>query len=260
MNIPETHSIRTSQEWLTYYKHNASHQRPIPWSLGPDATPGEINEIKRSLQAWQLGETSDGHHLMKAATRYSKQTSDQDFIDVARLFIKEEQRHGELLGRFLDLAGVPRKKWDAGDALFRLVRYALPNMELWTTPVIMVETLALLYYQAIHDATHSRVLRAICNQILYDEIAHIQFQYERFAAIMLHRPLIMRLAFTFVQRLLFAVIVLLVWVSHGRALRAGGLSFRSFWGAAWKKMNYAWRRMHPRNYDWGETTNRPVHV
>jgi hypothetical protein len=197
---------------------------------------------------------------MKAATRYSERTMDHDFVAVAQLFIKEEQRHGELLGRFLDSAGVPRKNWDAGDALFRLVRYALPSMELWTTPVIMVETLALLYYQAIHNATHSRVLRAICNQILYDEIAHIQFQYERFATIMLHRPFITRLLLLSAQRFLFLIIVLLVWVSHRRALKAGGLSFGLYWAAAWKKMNYAWQRMNPGNYTWTKALTRPVYA
>lgn len=260
MKKAKLHSIKNSQEWLNYYRHNASHQRPIPWSLGPDATLAEIERIKHSLQAWQLGETSDGSHLMKAATKFSKATSDPAFIEVAELFIKEEQRHGEMLGRFLDSAGVPRKKWDAGDALFRLVRYALPSMELWTTPVIMVETLALLYYQAIHDATHSRVLRSICSQILYDEIAHIQFQYERFAAIMHHRSFFVRLAFLSGHRLLFFVIALLVWGSHRRAFKAGGLSFKSYWKSAWKKMNYAWHRMNPQCYEWTEANAGPVYA
>lgn len=258
MTQKRLHSIKTTQEWVTYYKHNASHQRPIPWSLGADTTTIEIGRIKRSLQAWQLGETSDGRHLMKAATRYSDQTMDPDFIEVADLFIKEEQRHGEMLGRFLDSAGVPRRKWDAGDALFRLVRYALPSMELWTTPVIMVEILALLYYQAIHDATHSRVLRAICSQILYDEIAHIQFQYERFAAIMHRRTGATRVALFAAQRILFVIIVLLVWASHWRALKAGGFSFTSYWVSAWKKMNYAWHRMNPRIYEWNDLVASPV--
>src|SRR5581483_3217776 len=97
-------------------------------------------------------------------------------------FIREEQRHGELLGRFLDLAGAGRVRADWGDRLFRAVRYCLPNMEVWTTPVVMVETLALVYYNALRRATGSAVLRGICARILADEVPHLRFQCERLAA------------------------------------------------------------------------------
>lgn len=35
-------------------------------------------------------------------------------------------------------------------------------MEIWTTSVIMVETLALVYYKAIEKATNSPVLNQLC--------------------------------------------------------------------------------------------------
>ncbi len=61
-------------------------------------------------------------------------------------------------------------------------------MEIWTTPVIMVETLALVYYKAIQKATNSPVLRQLCQQILRDEVKHIRFQYERLAILHRNRP------------------------------------------------------------------------
>jgi hypothetical protein len=240
----------STAEWLAYFQANAARSRPIPWERGPEAPPEQIAAIARSLQAWQLGETSDGRHLLVAAVRYAMRIGDPGFPTLIELFIREEQRHGELLGRFLDLAGVGRITADWGDSLFRALRYCLTNMEIWTTPVVMVETLALIYYNAIRRATTSRVLQTICAQILADEIPHVQFQCERLATILRTRSRLGYRLTMLAHRVLFLVIVVLVWTGHRRALRAGGYDWRHYWRAAWTKMDAAWRRMDPRRYVW----------
>jgi hypothetical protein len=124
-------------------------------------------------------------------------------------------------------------------------------MEVWTTPVVMVETLALIYYNAIRRATDSRVLHAICSQILSDEIPHLRFQCERLA-VLFHRRSPLALWLTLLcHRLCFLGVVVLVWVGHRRALRAGGYDWQHYWRAAWDRMNAAWRQMDPRRYAWG---------
>jgi hypothetical protein len=242
--------VRTTAEWLAYFRANAARPRPVPWQAGAEVTAEELSPIARSLQAWQLGETSDGRHLRRAAARYGARAGDPDYATAIELFIREEQRHGELLGRFLDLAGVGRVKADWGDCLFRAVRYCLPNMETWTTPVVMVETLAMIYYNAVRRATGSRALRAVCAQILADEVPHVRFQCERLAAIHRRRSRPGHLLTMLGHRLFFLVVVLLVWVGHRSALRAGGYGWRRYWRAAWGKMNLAWRWMRPERYAW----------
>ncbi len=69
---------------------------------------GRQNKIADSLRAWQLGETSDGLHLLAASKNYAQAIQDFKYINVIQLFIKKEQRHGGDLGRFLDLAEIPR--------------------------------------------------------------------------------------------------------------------------------------------------------
>src|SRR5262249_39758545 len=100
--------VRTTADWLAHFRANAARARPIPWQKGAEATPAQLEAIARSLQAWQLGETSDGRHLRAAAARYAAQVGDANYPVLVELFIREEQRHGEMLGRFLDLAGVGR--------------------------------------------------------------------------------------------------------------------------------------------------------
>jgi len=121
--------LQTAVEWLAYFRANAARCRPIPWERGADVTPDQLAAIARSLQAWQLGETSDGRHLRAAAARHAAQVGDPDYPRAIDLFIQEEQRHGELLGRFLDLAGAGRVTSDWGDRLFRAARYCITNIE-----------------------------------------------------------------------------------------------------------------------------------
>ncbi len=248
--LPTLSTITTSQQWYTYYKANAEFQLEIPWESGAEITEDERNAIANSLAAWQLGETSDGLHLLNAAKNYAQRIKDPQYVDVIELFIKEEQRHGGDLGRFLDLAQIPRLKDNWGDTMFRKVRYALPTMEIWTTPVIMVETLALVYYKAIQKATNSLVLQQLCQQILRDEVKHIRFQYERLAILHRNRPFWLRQLTYFLQRILFYIPVILVWIGHSRALKAGGYNFKSYWRDAWVKMTFAWERMKPERYQY----------
>jgi hypothetical protein len=246
----ETAAVRTAAEWVAYFRANLARCRPIPWARGAEVTVAELDAVARSLQAWQLGETSDGRHLRAAAARYAVRAGEPDYPAAVELFIREEQRHGELLGRFLDLAGVGRRQADWGDGLFRAARYCLPNMEAWTTPVVMVETLATIYYNAIRGATGSRVLRAVCAQLLADEMPHLRFQCERLAALLRHRSRLGYRLTLLAQRLGYLVVVVLVWLGHRRALRAGGYGWRRYWRAAWARMGTAWRLMDPRRYRW----------
>src|SRR5262249_60545744 len=75
------------------------------------------------------------------------------------------------------------------------LRYRRGDLEAWMTPVFVVEVLALVYFDAIRRATASPVLRAICQQILVDEVSHVRFQCERFATLWRGRsPLRRRMA------------------------------------------------------------------
>lgn len=242
--------VASSTKWHDYFKVNAEASREIPWAAGLGATPDEIADIADSLCGWQLGETSDGAHLLAAARKYAEAIGDPDFVDAIQAFIREEQRHGETLGRWLDLAGVPRATKDWGDTLFRWARYLLCSMEAWTTPVVLIETHALVYYNAIRKATRCPILRTICEQILADEIPHIRFQCERLAMMHKDRPRWLHALTIGLHRIFFTGITLAVWAGHRRALKAGGYGFGRFWNSAWAKMNHAWRLMDPARYQW----------
>ncbi len=249
----EQPTVWTSAEWIAYFRANLDNLMPIPWDAGAGITPEELAEIVASLRAWQLGETSDGTRLIRTAEKHAARIGDPGFVDVIRLFIAEEQRHGETLGRFLDAAGVPRAKRDLGDWLFRIFRHFLMRMEVWATIVVIIEVHAMLYYAAIRRATRSALLRRICEQILRDEVPHIRFQCERLAIIHHRRNRVFHSLTAVMHRVLFVGITGAIWVGHRRALRAGGFTFRRFWRNAWTQMGKAWRVMNPKVYRWPAT-------
>lgn len=243
-------AVWSSEEWVAYFEANSKRLLTIPWEAGAGLTPEELSLVAGSLPSWQLGESSDGARLMAAARLHAASTGDPAFVDVVQMFIKEEQRHGGDLGRFLDLAGVPRKTWDWGDAVFRRVRHLITRMELACCVLITVEIHALLYYAAIRRATGSEVLRRICQQILVDEIPHIRFQCERLAILHRGRPRILRSLTLAAHRVLFGGVTLAIWFGHRRALRAGGFTFGRYWRTSWAKMGHAWGMMDPRVFQW----------
>lgn len=229
--------MKTSQQWVVHFKQNQQQQR-INWNLVPNLTPPECKAIIRSLQAWQLGETSDGANLIKAATIYTHKINDATYLDAIKLFIQEEQKHGNNLGKYLDAIGYPRLKKDWGDTLFRKVRYFNTNMELWTVTVIIVESFAQWFYHALSNATNCTLLKQICGDILKDEAPHIKFQLERLCIINLNRNSLLTRIRLKLYALFAYVILVTVWIAHARAFKAGGYTFNSLARNIQRRMGY----------------------
>lgn len=219
--------LHTSHFWKQHFAENLTHQR-VDWTVEPSITDEEREKIRYSLKAWQLGETSDGKHLLKAVRKYAAKHNDPSYVDATELFIKEEQKHGSNLGRYIDSIGEERVKKDWGDTLFRKVRYLNSSMELWTIAVVIVESAAQIFYQAVHDATNCTLLKSICRDILIDEAHHIKFQNERLHLIFNRkRTYFKTLSVVFYSALFFGIIHA-IWWGHRKALLAGGVTRRHF--------------------------------
>lgn len=220
-------NMKNSNYWIWHFKENASQKR-INWNIAPAITQDEIATILASLQAWQLGETSEGRNLLSASEKYAHKISDHLFMDVVKLFIKEEQKHGNNLGRYLDKIGRPRIKKNWGDTLFRKVRHLNASMEMWTLAVIVVESTAQIFYQALKQATGCKLLQSICNDILIDEACHITFQTERLAIIFSTKNPRKKIWRTLFYKCFFYATSCLVWFAHRQLFKAGGNSFKSY--------------------------------
>ena len=243
----EARSPWSSTQWREYFRRNAQSLLHIPWDAGVSLTVDERAIIAASVQEFQLGESSDGHHFLHAARQYALASGDVQYVAALRRLIAEEQRHGRDLGQVLDLAGIERIRQAWADTVFRWLRRQA-GLELSISILVTAEIIAQVYYIALRDATGSLVLRRLCEQILRDEDAHVRFQCERLALLRQRdgrcRLALKRLA----QRSFFLGTCLVFWLKHAPVMRAGGFGFLSFLRAGRRQMNVAARIMHPRQY------------
>lgn len=243
--------LHTSAYWERHFRTNLSIQR-VDWATGPAITTEEKKSVLYSLKAWQLGETSDGHHLLAAAHRHAVRIGDDHYVAAVQQFIREEQKHGANLGRYIDTIGEVRARSDWGDTLFRKIRYFNRSMELWTITVIIVESAAQVFYQALHDATKCPLLRSICRDILIDEAHHIKFQNERLWTIFQRKGFYTKALSLLLYSFLFFGTIHAVWYGHRKALKAGGVDRAEFMRAMYYKffstVKFVHRRVEVREF------------
>lgn len=219
--------MQTSQDWIEHFRENALQDR-VNWAQRPTITAEELAVILPSLQAWQLGETSDGRNLIRASMKYAETIDDVNYVEAVRYFIREEQKHGNNLGRYLDEIGQPRIQKNWGDTLFRKVRYFNSSMEMWTLAVIVVESTAQIFYHALYEATKCPLLREICTDILIDEVHHITFQIDRLGTIFNQKSELGKSVRRRAYYIFFYAVSCLVWSAHHRLFKAGGHTFSSY--------------------------------
>jgi hypothetical protein len=245
--MPKTFTLRATEQWRQHFLHNGSQLLEIPWELGVCFSEDEHDAVADSIAEFQLGESSEGKHLIAQARKYAKPTGDVAYPFTLGLFIAEEHRHARDLGRVLDLAGIPRASSSWPDTVFRWLRHRA-GLELSIAVLLTAEIIAKVYYAALREATTSPVLRRLCDQICGDELAHVEFQSERLALLRRTRtPSAMR-AIRLAHRIFFAGTCIVVWRHHGRAMRRGGLNFAGFWRSSWREFLDALDRSDPRCY------------
>ena len=101
-------------------------------------------------------------------------------------------------------------------------------MEIWTLAVITVESAAQVFYQCLKDATHCKLLKQICTDILIDEAYHIDFQVERMEMVFISKSPLTRLVSRCIYPVFFFSTALVVWYAHHRLFEAGGTGFQKY--------------------------------
>jgi hypothetical protein len=229
----------SSLEWRRYFEANAASLLEVPWELGSELTPDERVAITRSLQEFQAGESSEGKHLFRAAQDYAAKAGDPEYVAAIRLFIAEEQRHARDLARFLHLNDIPLVKTTLTDRVFRSMRRIFGGLEISVAVLITAEIIAKVYYAVLREATQSRILRRLCDQILSDELKHVEFQSEQLHRLRHGRGRLASLLTRSLQSFLYLGTVLVVWWFHRKVIRRGGLSIGGWWKVCWREFRIA---------------------
>jgi len=172
--------------WIQYFQWNNKQLLEIPWNDLYQVSEHERKRISSSIRVFQLGESSEGHHLQKAAEKYASRAGEKDLIQAIKLFIAEEQRHARYLAYFMTQQKIQFAKRQWTDTAFRTLR-RLWNLEICIVVLLTAELVARLYYKALQAATQSSILKNICAQLLRDEVAHVHFHTAILGSIRKHR-------------------------------------------------------------------------
>lgn len=229
-------------EWIRYFQSNQWEIAQFPFHNSPQLAPRELQLIAASLQQFQLGEGSDGNGLLRRAEEFGRREDHPDLARAMLVFIREEQRHSAVLGKFLDQEGIPRLHGHWVDRWFRWLR-GLAGFELMVSILVSAECIAVPYYQAIHDATNHTTLRLVCRRILQDEAQHLEFQADNIAICAERRGWMGRTLTIVLHIVGLTLACALVFLLHRRLFHAVGMHALRFWGLAMEAYGPIFRRM-----------------
>lgn len=208
-------------EWLEFFRENDKHRLQIDFSKEP-ALPSDIKAlILPSVSAFQIGEHSDGLHLIKISEAFASKFDEPTYPEVMKLFIREENFHSSYLGEFMRYHELPLRKSNFLDRTFRRLRRR-SDLRPEVVTLVTAEIIALSYYSALSDATDSPALKRICAQMLHDELPHVIFQsytlghFKESKWLKLQRQLLMRAA------------TIAVWTAYGKLFREADWTYDRF--------------------------------
>lgn len=226
------------QYWFNYFKGNQIHFDHIDWSAKDELTEREKMIIASSIQKFQKGEHSEGKHFIA----FAKTMKDESYLQTVEIFIKEEQDHAAVLGKFMQLHGIPKITKDPVDGIFRWLR-KLAGIEGTITVLLTAEIIAMVYYKALKNVTGSGILQKICHQILVDETMHLAFQSDTLKVIYKNKNVAGLFISRCMHRTLMTGTILVVWLFHSNVLIAGGYSLLSYFKEAWNEFRKCERMM-----------------
>jgi hypothetical protein len=213
--------------WLDHFEYHASRRCVLPAGRTDDLTPWEQRLIADSIATFQLGEQSEGRSLLNSAKAYEQACNAAPLARIVELLIAEEQHHAALLGAFMDQHGIPRKRRDWTDWIFRCVR-RVGGFELHLAVLMAAELIGKVYYRAVEAATGCMQLQTLCRMLVADELAHVGLESDLLREMQGRRSLPIRTVITMLYRTFFASASLVVWFTHRRVLRAAGYRMSSF--------------------------------
>jgi hypothetical protein len=223
----------TSSEWHAYFRQNRLDRLPIAWDEPVNLDPAVRAPVACSLARFQLGKSSDGARLQRAAYRHVQRHGGGAEAETIALLIREEQDQARLLGQLLERLGAPPLRHHWSDWLFRHARHWSGLSERLSV-LLMGEIVGLKYYSIVRNGTPDPVLQRVCDQILHDEKFHVRFHCEYLHHRLTQHPRLFQRSVWWGLTAMFAVTNAIVAWDHQDALVALGSSADEFIDDSWR--------------------------
>src|SRR5262245_40379941 len=108
--------------WLEIFEARAPQLVIRKPEAGDWLSDEECRRIASSIATFQLGEQSEGRTLLRFAERFAQRRNLPALPRVTELFIREEQHHAAQLKTFMEANGIPLKRRNWTDSVFRVLR------------------------------------------------------------------------------------------------------------------------------------------
>ena len=225
----------SNKDWIRYFLENLDRDPNIPWSDVPTLSREERDAVIESIKIFQLGESGEGKHFIACARTWVDAGGDSDYMEALRLFINEEHQHSTWLASFLQQENTELLTRQWSDRCFRFLRH-LAGLRTSIVVLLTAEYLAQVYYLALHRATDSPTLKAICRRVLRDEQSHVIFQQQNADRLTTHWSNLRRRLVGSFERFLLQIAMRVVWYDHRKVFKAAGMSWREFQGRVMRRL------------------------
>jgi hypothetical protein len=200
----------TFARWRDHFEANRLRPTPDLTRAAHGLPDGWAELLARSLAVFQLGESKGGRLVNEID---SVPGFDADYRAAIKLFIAEEQRHGDLLALCVDGLGGELVQGTWTESLFVVAR-RLAGVKFKLVVLLAAETVGLAFYRGLTTRLPAGSLRTCIEEICADELHHMQFHGDAFRG---------RRAFRYSFYAVVALAAAVVLVDHRRTHRALGI-------------------------------------
>ena len=213
--------------WIEYFKYNNSHLLKLDFNNNTELSNEEKTLITPSIKAFQIGEGSEGKHLMKVVEKFALKNNYKDYIEIMKWFIAEENRHSQTLKKYMEIYNIKPvdKLWI--DNVFRMLRKIM-GLECEIIILVTAEMIALSYYTALSNVTNSKLLKTICSQMLNDELKHVVLQSDTLHRISKNRNKFLNKLVRNLRKIIMRITSFVVWHKYKNIFIKGDYTYKKF--------------------------------
>lgn len=211
------------REWREFFLQRAG--RPVPGLRAKRDALRLPPSVARSLAIFQLGESGGGTVVGQARNSRLPHV-DADYAEAMDLFVKEENRHANVLALCVRLLGgeLIRQNWTA--RLFVFTR-RLMGLRLKVVVLLAAEVVGICYYHLLASRIPPGSVQDWLNELVVDEKAHLRFHCRFLQS---QTPTRWRQwIFVVVWRTVMLAAALAVMLDHRAAMHDMGLSRLTVW-------------------------------
>lgn len=214
-------------DWIKYFEYNNANLLKLNFNNNNELSSEELELIKPSIKAFQIGEGSDGKHLSKVVKKFAIKTNYLRYEEIMKWFILEENRHSQTLKKYMDIYNIKTVKNMWIDNVFRVFR-KLMGIECEIIVLVTAEMIALSYYTALSNATNSELLKTICKQMLNDELKHVVLQSDTLHRISEHRNNMINSVIRSTRIIIMKITYFIVWHKYKKLFINGEYPYKKF--------------------------------